>query len=79
MQFLVHQIARKIMLLPVNNLHEKISQKSETDEILKACALLVNCARVTTLHLCYNFALVLHENALVFSQSKAWNFFHVHY
>ena len=27
------------------------------------------------MHACYNFALVLHENALVFSQSEARNFF----
>ena len=30
---------------------------------------------VTTLHSCYNFAPVLHKNALVLSQSDAWNFF----
>ena len=36
-------------------------------------ALFVICTRVTTLHLRYDFALVLHENALVFSQSEARN------
>ena len=40
------------MLLLVNNVHEKISQKVKTD-----------------------FAVALHENALVFSQSEARNFF----
>ena len=45
------------------NVHEKTSQK--TDEILKACKR------------CLYFALVLHENALVFSQKR--KFFHVHY
>ena len=49
---LLHQIAGKIMLLLVNNVHEKISQKVKTD-----------------------FAVALHENALVFSQSEARNFF----
>ena len=33
------------------------------------------CTRVTTLHSLYNFALVSHENALVFSQSEARNIF----
>ena len=44
------------MLLLVNNVHEKISQKVKTD-----------------------FTLMLHENAFIFSQSEARNFFHVHY
>ena len=30
---------------------------------------------ICNLVLCYNFALLLHENALVFSQSEARNFF----
>mgnify|MGYP006963849597 CR=1 FL=1 len=47
------------------NVHEKTSQKVKTDEILKACKR------------CLYFALVLHENALVFSQKR--KFFHVHY
>ena len=34
-----------------------------------------NFSCVTTLHSCYNFAPILHKNALVFSQSDAWNFF----
>ena len=33
------------------------------------------CPRVTTMHLRYDFAFALHENALVFSQSEARNFF----
>ena len=53
------------MLLRVDNLHEK----------KKIFAIFVICTRVTTLYSCYNFALVLHENALVFSQSKAGNIF----
>ena len=67
-KYLLHQILREITLLPVNNVHEKTAQKVKKDEILKACAR-------SNLHMCYNFALALHENALVFSQSEARNFF----
>ena len=42
-------------------------------------ALFVICTWVTTLYSCYNFVLVLHENALVFSWSETHNFFYVHY
>ena len=35
----------------------------------------VFCPGVTTMHLRYDFALLLHENALVFSQSETCNFF----
>lgn len=38
-------------------------------------ALFVICTWVTTLYSCYNFVLVLHENALVFSWSETHNFF----
>ena len=34
---------------------------------------------ICNLHLCYNFASVYYENALVFSQSEARNFLHVHH
>ena len=53
------------MLLLVNNVHGKTSQKVKTDNVRAICRL----------HLCYNFALVLQENALLFSQSEAHNFF----
>ena len=39
---------------------KKVSLKVKTEEIL---------------HLCYNFALVLHENALIFSQLEVHNLF----
>lgn len=49
------QITPEIMLLPVNNLHEKNTMhKVKTDEILTARA-------ICNLHSCYNFALVLHK------------------
>ena len=53
------------MFLVVNDLHEKVSQKGKTDEILIT----------RNLHSCYNCALVCHENTLVFSQSEAGKFF----
>ena len=36
------------------------------------------CA-ICNLLLCYSFALVLHENVLIFSQSEVHNFFNVHH
>ena len=52
---LSHQIAREIMSLLFNNVHEKISQKVKTDEILKVCAraLFIICSRVRALQSCY--------------------------
>ena len=57
---ILHQITREIMLLLVNNVHEKTSWKVKTDDILKTC---------------YNYALMLYENALLLSQSEAHKFF----
>ena len=37
-KYLSQEIAREIMLFLINNVHEKISQKVKTDEILKVCA-----------------------------------------
>ena len=51
---LLRQIAREIMLLLVDNLHETTSFKSEANEILRACA----CA-ICNFRSCYNLALVL--------------------
>ena len=62
------------MLLLGSNIHGKTSQKVKTDDILKACVCYLQiCTHVSILHLCYNFALVLHENALIFSQSEVCN------
>ena len=36
---------------------------------------LKHVCRICNLQLCYNFALMLHENALIFSQSEVCNFF----
>ena len=58
------------MLLLLNNVHEKTSHEVKTDKILKACA-----RAICNLHAWYNFAPVLHESALVFSQSGTRNFF----
>ena len=43
----LYQIAREIILLLINYLHEKASQKVNTDEVLTARALFVICTRVT--------------------------------
>ena len=71
------------MLLRVDNLHEKKKNITESHQGRRnfesvrafARAIFVICTRVTTLYSCYNFTLVLHANALVFSQSKASNLF----
>ena len=59
--------------LLVNNVHEKNIAESQDRRNFESVRAICN------LHSCYNFALVLHENAPVFSQSEASNFFHVHY
>ena len=43
--------------------------KSQDRQILTACI-----QAICTLHLCYNFALMLHENALLFSPSEMHHF-----
>ena len=60
-------IAREILLLLVNNLYEKRISETQNGRNLAARA-------IRNLHSCYNVALVLHENAPVFSQSD--NFRH---
>ena len=73
-QCLLHQIAREVMLLLVNNVNEKsITENQDGRNFECLHALFCN------LHSCYNFALMLHENALVLSQSETRNVFHVHY
>ena len=63
-----HQIARKIMLLLFNTVHGKKNAESQERRNFESVrALLVICTRVTTLQSCYSFAIVLHENAIVFS------------
>ena len=60
---------REIMLLLVNNLHEKRVSKSQNGQNVVARTLFVICTRVKTLHSCYM------KIALVFSQSEAHHFF----
>ena len=58
------------------NVHEKsIAAGEDRRNFESVRAVFVICPRVTTLDLRYDFAFVLHENALVFSQSEAHNFF----
>ena len=62
------------MLLIDNNVNEKTSQKSRQTKFSKHSTL-----AICNLHSCYNFALVLHENALVLCQSEARNLFFMHF
>ena len=55
----VHQIPVGIMLLNINNLHVKASQKVKTDGILTVRS-------ICNLHSCCNFAFVLHEKFISF-------------
>ena len=55
----VHQIPVEVMLLNINNLHVKASQKVKTDEILTARS-------ICNLHSCCKFAFVLHEKCTSF-------------
>ena len=64
----LHQIALEITLLLVNNLHEKRITDTQDRRHFGSERAIYN------LHSCYNFALELHENALVFSQSDARTF-----
>ena len=59
---LLYQIARYIILLLVDNVHEKTSQTVLTDINFGGAHALIG-----NLHSCYDFPLVLHENVLVFS------------
>ena len=58
------------------NVHEKnIAEGQDRRNFKSVRELFVFCPCVTTMHLRYEFAFALHENALVFSQSEARNFF----
>ena len=54
--------------------HHRSQDRRNFQSVVRS--LFVISTRVTTLHSCYNFVLVLHENALVFFQSEARNFFY---
>ena len=56
------------MLLLVNNVQEKHRRKSRQRKFWK------RAHAISNLHSCYNFARVLHKNAVVLSQSEACNF-----
>ena len=76
LQVLIKPNCRGNHVITCYNVHEETSQKVKTDKMLKAYAhYLYFGLCVTTLHLRYDFVLVLHENAPVFSQSDARNFF----
>ena len=72
---LLHEIAREIQFFSYLLCTWKKSQKVRTDEFWqRAFKLFVLCICVTTLHSCYNFAFMLHENALLFSPSEMHHF-----
>ena len=56
------------MLLLVNNAHEKNDEETRQTKFHKD---------VCNLHLCFNFALMLDENVLIFSQSEYIIFYSV--
>ena len=63
------------MLFLANNVHKKNTPESQDRrnfESVRAPFVIYTC--VMTLHSCYNFALVLHEDAFVCSQSEASTF-----
>ena len=63
------------MLLLVTMYMKKHCRRSRQTKFKSVRELFVFWPRVTIMHLRYDFAFVLHENALVFSQSEAHNFF----
>ena len=80
LQVLVTPNCRGNHVIICYNVHEKnIAEGQDRRNFKSVRELFVFCACVTTMHLRYDFAFALHENSLVFSQSKARNFFHVHY
>ena len=54
------------MLLLVNNVHEENDEETRLTKFSK---------RACNLHLCFNFALMLDENVLIFSRSEVYIFF----
>ena len=75
-KYLLHQIAGGNHVITCYNAHEKnIAEGQDRRSFKSVRELFVFCPRVTTMHLHYEFAFALHENALVFSQSEARNFF----
>ena len=78
---LLHQIAREIQFFLTYNVNEKNHKKSGQTNFdsmhssyLYFAFVLQLCTHVTTLHSCYNFAFMLHENALLFSPSEMHHF-----
>ena len=64
-----------MLLLVIMYMKKNIAGGEDRRNFESMRALFVFCPGVTTLDLRYDFAVVLHENALVFSQSEGHNFF----
>ena len=72
LQVLITPKCRRNHVITCYNAHEKnIAEGQDRRNFESVRELFVFCLRVTTMHLRYDFAYVLHENALVFSQSEA--------
>ena len=64
-----------MLLLVIMYMKKNIAESQDRRNFKSVRELFVFCPRVTTMHLRYDFAFALHENALVFSQSEVRNFF----
>ena len=72
LQVLITPNCRRNHVITCYNAHEKnIAEGQDRRNFESVRELFVFCLRVTTMHLRYDSAYVLHENALVFSQSEA--------
>ena len=61
------------MWLLANNLHEKcISESQDLQNFGSGCT-------ICSLHLCYNFTIMLHKKRTCFQPIRGCNFFHVYY
>ena len=67
---LLQQIAREIQFFFLPIMYMKKITKIQDRQILT-----VYIQAICTLHLCYDFAFMLHENALLFSPSEMHQFY----
>ena len=67
-----------MLLLVIMYMKKNIAEGQDRRNFKSVREIFVFCPRVATMHLRYDFAFALHENALFFSQSEA-RIFYVHY
>ena len=76
LQVLITPNCRGNYVITCYNVHRKnIAEGQDRRNFKSVREIFVLYPRVTTMHLRYDFAVVLHENVLVFSQSEARNLF----